>query len=113
MLGQKKRLEDYPDKFDTGLVMHESASLPFGGTYHGLGEFQQFYPEVRRFYDFETFRLLGVYGDGDTVFATARVELTGSGREMYIAEQFKFAGTQLIEVRVHICESEQPDESLG
>ncbi|HEX4301057.1 MAG TPA: hypothetical protein VH327_09315 [Gammaproteobacteria bacterium] len=105
MLGQKKRLEDYPGRFDSDLVMHESASLPFGGTYHGLQEFQRFYPDVRRFYDFETFQLLGVYGDGDTVFATARVEVAGSDGVIYIAEQFRFSGTKLMEVRVHICES--------
>ncbi len=36
------RLEDHPERFDAKLVMHEPASLPFGGTYHGLEEFQKF-----------------------------------------------------------------------
>jgi hypothetical protein len=104
MLGEKKRLEDFPDHFDPNLVMHEPGSLPFGGSYHGLAEFQRFYPEVLRFYDFERFELLGVYADGDTVFATIRVGIAGSPEFMYIAEQFKFSGTKLIEVRVHICD---------
>lgn len=36
MLGQKKRLEGYPDRADPNLIMHEPTSLPFGGTYTGL-----------------------------------------------------------------------------
>lgn len=39
MIGQKRRLEDYPDRFDPDLIMHEPACLPFGGTYAGLKEF--------------------------------------------------------------------------
>lgn len=105
MLGEKKRLEDFPDRFDPNLLMHEPASLPFGGTHRGLAEFQRFYPEVRRFYDFERFELLGIYGDGDTVFATFRVGIAGEQADMFIAEQFTFSGTRLIEVRVHTCES--------
>jgi hypothetical protein len=108
MLGEKKRLEDFPDRVDPNIVMHEPASLPFGGTYRGLADFQRFYPEVRRFYDFERFELLGVYADGDTVFATIRLGIAHSPAFMYLAEQFKFSGTKLIEVRVHICDPVVP-----
>ena len=112
MIGQKKRLEDYPDRFDIKLLMHEPASLPFGGTYHGLEEFQKFYPEVRSFYDFDRFELLGVYGDGDMVFATIRAGLTGSDGVIFIAEQFRFDGTKLVEVRLHICDDAQAAQQL-
>jgi hypothetical protein len=105
MLGEKKRLEDFPDRFNPDLLMHEPISLPFGGTYRGLGEFQRFYPTVRDFYDFERFELLGVYGDDDMVFATVRVPIRNSAASMYIAEQFRFSGTKLAEVRVHICDA--------
>jgi hypothetical protein len=105
MLGEKKRLEDFPERVDPDLVMHEPASLPFGGTYRGLADFQRFYPKVRDFYDFERFELLGVYGDGDTVFATIRVPIAGSQSIMYIAEQFTFSGSTLTEVRVHTCDA--------
>lgn len=105
MLGAKKRLEDYPGRFDPDLVMHEPASLPFGGTYRGLDDFQRFYPAVRSFYDFDTFELLGVYADGEMVFATFRVGIAGSGALMYVAEQFRFDGLKLVEVRVHVCEA--------
>jgi hypothetical protein len=107
MIGRKKRLEDYPDRVDPNLWMHEPGHLSFGGSHHGLQAFARFYPEVRRFYDFERFELLGVYGDGDTVFATIRAGLAGSEAAMFIAEQFRFAGKTLVEVRVHVCDPPQ------
>ena len=112
MIGTKKRLEDYPDRFDDDLIMHEPASLPFGGTYRGLSEFQKFYPAVRAFYDFERFELLGVYGDGDTVFATITAALAGSSGTIFIAEQFRFAGSKLVEVRLHICDDGEAADKL-
>ena len=104
MIGLKKSLEDYPDRFDSALVMHEPASLPFGGTHVGLESFRQFYPAVRSFYDFDRFELLGVYGDGEMVFATVRAGLAASQGTIHIAEQFRFDGDKLVEVRVHICD---------
>lgn len=113
MIGQKKRLEDYPDRFDPErLVMHEPASLPFGGTYTGLAEFQKFYPVVRSFYDFEQFELTGVYGDGDMVFATIRARLANAPGTIHLAEQFRFRGTQLVEVRLHLCDDAEASRQL-
>jgi hypothetical protein len=112
MIGQKKRLEDYPERFDSALIMHEPASLPFGGTYHGLEEFQAFYPAVRRFYDFDKFELLNVYGDGDTIFATIRAGVADSNGIIHIAEQFRFAGNKLVEVRLHICDDAEASNQL-
>jgi len=105
MLSEKKRLEDFPDRFEANLEMYEPAVLPFGGTYRGLREFQRFYPEVRRYYDFDTWQLLGVYADGETVFATTRVAVAGTSQVMYIAEQFTFNGDKIKQVRVHICDT--------
>lgn len=106
MLGEKKQLDDFPGRFDPNLMMHEPASLPFGGAHHGLADFKRFYPDVRKYYDFNRFELLGVYGDGDTVFATFRVGIRAApDTTMYVAEQFTFDGTKLIEVRVHICDA--------
>jgi hypothetical protein len=107
MLGSKKQLDDYPGRFDPKLTMHEPAMLPFGGEYRGLEQFKQFYPKVRNYYDFTTWELLGVYGDGDTVFATTRVRVANEPKTMYIAEQFTFAGTKLVDVRVHVCDAPQ------
>jgi hypothetical protein len=105
MLGLKKQLTDYPDRFDPKITMHEPQMLPFGGDYQGVDDFQKFYPEVRRYYDFATWELLGVYGDGDTVFATTRVTIANTARIMYIAEQFMFSGRKLVDVRVHVCDA--------
>jgi len=60
MLGLKKQLTDYPDRFDPKIRMHEPQMLPFGGDYQGLADFQKFYPEVRAYYDFSTWELPGV-----------------------------------------------------
>ena len=106
MIETKRRLEDYPGRRDKHLVMHEPASLPFGGTYRGLGELRRFYPRVREFYDFDRFELLGVFGDGDTVFATIRAGLAHSDGTVFICEQFRFAATTLVEVRLHICDDD-------
>jgi hypothetical protein len=103
MLGLKKQLTDYPDRFDPRITMHEPQMLPFGGDYQGLADFEKFYPDVRAYYDFSTWELLGVYGDGDTVFATTRVKIANTARTMYIAEQFTFAGRKLVDVRVCTC----------
>ena len=107
MLGLKKQLTDYPDRFDPKISMHEPQMLPFGGDYQGLADFQKFYPEVRAYYDFSTWELLGVYGDGDTVFATTRVKICNTAKTMYIAEQFTFAGRKLVDVRVHVCDAQR------
>ncbi|MGM9479575.1 nuclear transport factor 2 family protein [Roseateles sp. NT4] len=112
MIGTKRRLEDYPDRFDKNLVMHEPASLPFGGTFHGLAEFQEFYPKVREFYDFTRFELLGVFGDDEIVFATMRAGLAKSKGTIYIAEQFRFEGSVLKEVRLHICDDQAASDHL-
>jgi hypothetical protein len=105
MLGSKKQLTDYPDRFDPAITMHEPRMLPFGGDYQGVDDFQKFYPAVRSYYDFSTWELLGVYADGDTVFATTRVNIANSSRHMYIAEQFTFSGLRLVDVRLHVCDA--------
>ncbi len=112
MIGSKKRLDDYPDRYDPKLVMHEPASLPFGGTYQGLAEFQAFYPTVREFYDFSRFELLGVYGDGDMVFATIRAVVADNGGTIHLAEQFRFDGDRIVEVRLHLCDDETASSAL-
>ncbi|HEX5354384.1 MAG TPA: nuclear transport factor 2 family protein [Rhodanobacteraceae bacterium] len=105
MLGQKKRLEDYPDRVDPNLVMHEPASLPFGGTYKGLEDFKRFYAKVRTYYDFDTWKLIDVIGEGDIVFSTSQVQVAGRDVTMRIVERFRFAGVMLVEVRVFICDA--------
>lgn len=104
MLGEKKRLEDYPDRVDPQLTVYEPASLPFGGTYTGIAEFTRFYDKVRSFYDFTTWQLLDVVAEGDIVFSTSRVRIAERNATMHIAERFRFHGMTLVEVRVFICD---------
>lgn len=106
MLGEKKRLEDYPDRVDPRLTVYEPAALPFGGTYTGIAELTRFYDEVRAFYDFKTWQLLDVIADGDIVFSTSRVRIAGRNATMHIAERFRFRGSTLVEVRVFTCDEE-------
>ncbi|MGH7646864.1 MAG: nuclear transport factor 2 family protein [Gemmatimonadaceae bacterium] len=108
MLGEKKRLEDYPDRVDPNIVTHEPASLPFGGTYRGLEDFKRFYDKVRTYYDFDTWTLIDVVAQGDIVFSTSRVRVAGRDVTMHIAERFRFSGTTLMEVRVFICDETNP-----
>jgi hypothetical protein len=105
MLGEKKRLEDYPDRVDPDLVMYEPLSLPFGGAYRGLDDFKRFYAKVRDFYDFDTWRLVDVVGDGDIVFSTSEVRIAGRETTMHIAERFRFSAAKIVEVRVFVCEA--------
>lgn len=107
MLGEKKRLEDYPDRVDPRLTVYEPASLPFGGTYTGMAEFTRFYDQVRAFYDFTTWQLLDVVAEGDIVFSTSRVRIAGRNASMHIAERFRFRDTTLIEVRVFTCDEDE------
>jgi hypothetical protein len=112
MLGEKKRLEDYPDRVDPGVLMHEPGSLPFGGTYSGLEDFKRFYAKVREYYDFTTWKLIDVVAQGDIVFSTSEVRVAGEDITMHIAERFRFSGTTLVEVRVFVCGEPNPT-SLG
>lgn len=56
----------------------------------GLDGFQRFYGKVRDYYDFSTWKLIDVLGDGDIVFSTSEVRV---------------AGTTLVDVRVFICDA--------
>lgn len=108
MLGEKKRLEDYPDRVDPDLTVYEPAALPFGGIYTGIAEFTRFYDKVRAFYDFTTWQLQDVVAEGDIVFSTSRVRIAKRNATMHIAERFRFRGTTLFEVRVFICDEDDP-----
>lgn len=86
MIGQKKKLEDYPDKASPEMVVREPSSLPFGGTYKGLDSFGEFYPEVRKFYDSSRFELQQVYGDGDHVFAIIKAGIANTNDNLLLCE---------------------------
>lgn len=98
------------------MVVYEPSSLPFGGTYRGLEAFEQFYPEVRKFYDFSRFELLNVYADSDVVFAIIKAGKAGiahTDESIMLCEQFTFRHGKLAEVRLFIYDFEgKPIHSL-
>src|SRR5262249_22784977 len=95
---------DFPDRVDPNLTVYQPASLPFGGTYHGLAEFQRVAPKLAQYYDFSRVEFLGVYGDGDTIFTNFKVGVAGTPSSVYLAEKFTFRGTKVVEIRAHICQ---------
>lgn len=101
MIGQKKQLSDYPDRASDSMVVYEPSSLPFGGTYRGIKAFEQFYPQVRNFYDFNHFDLVDVYADADKVFAISNAAIAHTKDRTQLCEQFTFKQGKIIEVRLY------------
>ncbi|GAB2539451.1 nuclear transport factor 2 family protein [Rhodanobacter koreensis] len=107
LFSENKGLLDFPDHLDPNLVIYEPASLPFGGTYRGLAEVRSIFPRAGKFYDFSRFEVLGIYGDGNTVFSSLKVGLAGSKSSIFIAEQWTFNGTKVVAIRVYVCEPQE------
>ena len=96
-------LFDFPDRVDPNLTVYQPASLPFGGTYHGLAEFQRVAPKLAQYYDFSRLEPLGLYGDGgNTIFTNFKVGVAGTPSSVYLAEKFTFKGKKVVEIRAHI-----------
>ncbi len=102
MIGQKKKLQDYPDKVSAEMVVREPSSLPFGGNYRELDAFEEFYPEVRKFYVFLRFELQQVYGDGDDVFAIIKAGIANTNDSLLLCEHITFKDGKIIEVQLFI-----------
>jgi hypothetical protein len=100
----KTTLFDFPDHVDPNLTVYQPASLPFGGTYRGLAEFQRVAPKLAQYYDFSRVEFLGLYGDGDIIFTNFKVGVAGTPSSVYLAERFTFRGTKLVEIRAHVCQ---------
>jgi len=104
MITQKKRLEDYPGKASKALIIYEPASLPFGGIYQGMKEFQKFYPKVRQYYDFSTFEVLSIHADGNVVFATIKTRTAKDHRPLLLCERMEFTGGKLSKVQLFMLD---------
>ena len=79
------------------MIVYEPSSLPFGGTYKGLKAFEQFYPKVRKFYDFTRFELLNVYADDNMVFAIEKAGIAHTNDSILLCEQFTFKQGKIVE----------------
>jgi hypothetical protein len=101
MIGNKRKLQDYPERISDTMVVYEPSSLPFGGVYKGYEAFEQFYPRVREFYDFSRFEVLNIYGDSDVVFSIIKAGIAKTDYEILLCEQMTFDDDgKLIEVRL-------------
>lgn len=107
MITQKKRLEDYPGRYDEQLLMYEPATLPFGGIYKGMDEFQQFYPKVRAYYDFSAFEVLSVHADDNVVFVTIKTRIAEDQRPLMLCERFEFRDEVITKVQLFMLDFAQ------
>jgi hypothetical protein len=90
MIGQRKSLDDYPERISPDLTIYEPSSLPFGGVYKGVNAFKQFYPKVREFYDFNQFNILNIYEDSNSVFVTISTVIAKTKEPIRLCEQITF-----------------------
>jgi len=104
MISQKKRLEDYPGRYDEDLLMYEPASLPFGGIYKGMDEFQAFYPKVRDYYDFSSFEIISIHADENVVFVTIKTRIAETGMPLLLCERLTFKKDKIIKVQLFMLD---------
>lgn len=79
-----------------------SAALPFAGKYHGLKEYYGLVPRMQEYYDYNKFKLLGVFSDDDIVFVTIQIGLKHSEKNIILCEQFTFEEDRIKEIRTYI-----------
>ena len=119
MISQKKRLEDYPGRYDEQLLMYEPATLPFGGIYKVMDECQYFYPKVRDYYDFSKFEVLGIHADENVVFVTIKTRVAANNAPLMLCERFEFSGEKITKVQLFMLdfasgvEPEEFKENVG
>lgn len=95
-------LTKYPERVDENLVVFLSAPLPFAGKYHGLKEYYGLVPQMIEYYDYNKFKLLGVFADDNIVFVTIQIGLKHSEKNIMLCEQFTFEEDRIKEIRTYI-----------
>ncbi len=73
----------------------------------GLDAFEEFYPEVRKFYDFSKFELQHVYGDGDHVFAIIKAGIANTNDKFLLCKHITFKEGKIVEVQLFIYDFPQ------
>lgn len=75
---------------DPEVVVHEAASLPFGGTFHGLAGVQDLFGQMFATWDDLKITVDKLFDGGDQVVAilrlTAKAKATGTPVDMQLAE---------------------------
>jgi ketosteroid isomerase-like protein len=89
--------------FDESMVLIEPESLPYGGTYKGLGEIGAAMGTISQYVDLAGLKVGRVLADGDT--AVAYVTATwknpdGTTQEMPMRECYRFSDAKITEMQV-------------
>lgn len=101
LLSNKLPLKNYPERVSEDFVLYEPSSLPFGGKYVGLEEYEKFaVPKIAEYYDFSRFEFVGVYGDKNIIFAILKIGVRNTDEVLYLCEQFTFKDDKITEIRV-------------
>lgn len=87
------------------LVIHEPASLPYGGEWRGADAMKNLFASVMGYWDDPDINVLRVVGDDEWVVAILRFEvtskLTGNRIVQRMTEVSRFAGGKIVETYIH------------
>jgi ketosteroid isomerase-like protein len=82
------------------VVVHEPDHLPFGGTYTGVETLKVLSGEVAKVLDVASAELVNLTADDERVIPLLKFKLIGSGRDMYVMEQWRLEDGKIRELRV-------------
>jgi ketosteroid isomerase-like protein len=99
------------------LVIHEAASLPFGGEYRGRAALRQLYGIVMAYWDSPSVDVYSIVGDETHVVAlmnfTMTSKLTGNTFTQKMAEVSTLADGLVTEMRIHYYDTAQVAAEAG
>jgi hypothetical protein len=86
--------------------LYEPQTLPFGGTYIGLAEYETLaVPKIQGYYDFNRFEFIGIYAERNVVFGLLKIGIKNSEKSLSLCEQFTFDGNKIKEIKVFVMTS--------
>ncbi len=87
------------------LVIHEPASLPYGGEWHGADAMRDLFTGVMGYWDDPDITILRIVGDADWVVAILSFamtsKLTGNRIVQRMTEVSRIAGGKIAEIHIH------------
>lgn len=82
--------------FDHDVVLHEAESLPYGGDHAGIDAMGAALMQILA--SAEVLAVEHQYVDGDTVINMGRIRMRSTGREVRVAEIWRFANGKVVEM---------------
>jgi len=99
------------------LVIHEAASLPFGGEYRGRGALRRLYGIVMGYWDRPTVEIYNIIGDDTHVVAlmnfTMTSKITGDTFTQKMAEVSTVENGLVTEMRIHYYDTAEVARQAG